>query len=240
MNQTIKYYSNALVCIVCLSCLICMANNNLYGQLFGDDLDSLDQIHIQNRKVLQADTTVQQQVDFEINQHHLLMLTHEWWGIPTDLEQKRIDKAQSSRYTPYNTSLYNEDWTYKTGVFYRTDNKILPKQNLTIFGWHPHWKGQMYKTYNYKLLTHLAYFGYEVNPFTGRYNNFLAINNFISSDLIMTAHLDTCKVLLTVSNRGYSNHEIFFTSEPDVQKNLIDSLRSILIKSGADGIDLNF
>lgn len=220
--------------------LMLVGGINASAQLWGDELDSLEQARINKRRALQANRPVQDQVDYKINEHRLLMLAYEWWEVPTDIEQKRIDKALKSRYVPYNTALENSDWRDKVGVFYRSDHKIYPKQNVTVLGWHPYWKGDTYKTYNYRLLTHLAYYGYEVNPFTGGYANFEAIYNFMDSDLIMTAHLDSCKVLLTVSNRGEQNNEIFFTSEPDVQRNLIDSLRGILRQSGADGLDINF
>ncbi|BDS14006.1 glycosyl hydrolase family 18 protein [Aureispira anguillae] len=238
MKQSIITYSFAQLIFWCW--LVVLAPLDLCAQLWGDDLDSIEQARITKRRSLQANSPIQERVDDKINERRLLMLAYEWWEVPTDIEQRRIDKALDSRYESYNTSLENSDWRNKVGVFYRSNNKISPKQNLTVLGWHPYWKGDTYKTYNYRLLTHLAYYGYEVNPFTGGYSNFEAIYDFIDSDLIMTAHLDSCKVLLTVSNRGYANNEIFFTSEPDVQRNLIDSLKSILIRSGADGIDLNF
>ena len=219
---------------------LCLFQTSLLGQLWGDELDSLDQVQLEQRQVLKATPPIQGRVDDKINEHRLLMLAYEWWELPTDIEQTRINKALDSRYKSYNTTLENSEWRNKRGVFYRSNNKISPKQNLTVMGWHPYWKGDTYKTYNYRLLTHIAYYGYEINPFTGGYSSFEAIEEFLNNDLIMTAHLDTCKVLLTVSNRGYTNNEVFFTSEPDVQRNLIDSLKSILLQSGADGIDLNF
>lgn len=220
--------------------LLVITSTKSSAQFWGDELDSIEQARLKKRSVLQANSPVQERVDDKINERRLLMLGYEWWDIPTDLEQSRIDKAINSRYTPYNTTLENSNWRNKVGVFYRSDNKISPKQNLTVMGWHPYWKGDTYKTYNYRLLTHLAYYGYEVNPFTGGYSSFNAIYEFVDTDLVQTAHLDSCKVLLTVSIRGYKDNSIFFTSESDVQNNLIDSLRSILIRSGADGIDLNF
>lgn len=217
-----------------------MLSNSAYGQLFAPELDSAEQARLARRGRLKATPPVQDRVDDKINEYRLLMLAYEWWELPTDSEQRRINKALDSRYVPYNTSLENTDWRNKVGVFYRENEQIYDKQHLIVMGWHPYWKGDTYKTYNYQLLTHMAYFGYEVNPFTGGYSNFQAIYDFQNSDLLQTAHIDSCKVLLTVSNRGYDNHEIFFTSVPEVQANLIDSLRSILARSGADGLDINF
>ncbi len=238
MNHTTKTFS-LLFCLFFLL-LSLDATSQKSSPLFIDAFDSLDNRRIEGRQALRATPPMQDRVDEKINEQRLLMLAYEWWGIPTDTEQRRIDKAINSRYEPYNTSLENSAWRDKVGKFYRSTGNIHPKQNVTILGWHPYWEGDAYKTYNYRLLTHLAYFGYEVNPFTGGYGNFQAIYDFTDSDLINTAHLDSCKVLLTVSNRGEENNDIFFTSEPDVQTNLIDSLISILYRSNADGIDINF
>ncbi len=237
MNHTTKTFS-LLICLFFIALAFEAIGQS--SPLFREELDSIESARLDRRSVLRATPPMQERVDEKINEQRLLMLAYEWWKIPTDIEQRRIDKAINSRYEPYNTSLENSAWRNKVGKFYRSTGDIKPKQNLTIMGWHPYWEGDTYKTYNYRLLTHLAYFGYEVNPFTGGYSNFQAIHDFTDSDLIMTAHLDTCKVLLTVSNRGEENNDIFFMSEPDVQTNLIDSLISILQRSNADGIDINF
>lgn len=188
---------------------------------------------------IKADDSIQYRVDVEVNKHRLEMLTREWWGLPTLHESKRLDKARYERYDTYMEPLGLKHNRYNP-MRYRSRASIEDEQNLIVMGWHPHWQGDAFKTYNYKLLTHLAFHSYEVNPFTGSYNNFQAIYDFRYSDLIPTAHLDTCNVLLTVSNHGMMNNEIFFTSEPIVQENLIDSLLSIILDADADGIDINF
>lgn len=236
-QSVIPYY---FISFVLWLCLFVVLSNDLQAQLWGNELDSLELERLKRREVLAAGHSVQTKVDDKINQHRLLMLAYEWWGVPTNMEQYRLDKAISYRYMPYDTTFGSLNWRDRGGAIHRSNNKIDKKQNLTVMGWHPYWQGDTYKTYNYKLLTHLAYYGYEINPFTGGYNNFQAIYEFIDSDLIATAHLDSCKVLLTVSNRGYNNHFNFFTSDPDVQRNLVDSLRHILRLSGGDGIDINF
>lgn len=210
------------------------------GPLWVDELDSLQEARLVRRARLQATPPVQERVDDRINQYRLLMLAYEWWGLPTDKEQQRLDKATKSRYERYSTSLEDPAWREQLGTIYRSNDRILPKQNLTVMGWHPYWEGDTYKSYNYRLLTHLAFYGYEINPFTGGYSSFDAIYEFENSDIVSTAHLDTCKVLLTVSCRGFDNNVAFFTGEDEVRENLIDSVLSILDRTGADGVDLNF
>ena len=210
------------------------------GPLWVDELDSMEEARLDRRAKLQATPPVQDRVDDRINQYRLLMLAYEWWEMPTDREQRRLDKALNDRYKTYSTTLEDPSWREQLGSFYRSDNRILPKQNLTVMGWHPYWEGDTYKTYNYRLLTHLAFYGYEINPFTGGYSSFEALYEFENSDIISTAHLDTCKVLLTVSSRGIENNIALFSGEEEIHRNLTDSLLAILDRTGADGIDLNF
>jgi len=44
--------------------------------------------------------------------------------------------------------------------------KILDS-NHVVFGWHPYWMGNSFKTYNYNLLSHISFYGYIINPNTG-------------------------------------------------------------------------
>ncbi len=217
-----------------------IAGPTMYAQPWESILDSSDMIRLENRAKLQANDPMQQRVDREIDEYRLLMLGHKWWNIPTDLEQQRIDFAKRAKFEPYNDSLIAKVPRPRFNRFYPTENKIKKDQNIFIMGWHPYWEGDAYKSYNYKLMTHMSYIGYEVNPFTGGYKTYEAVYEFEHSDVIQTAHMDSCQVLLNVSLRGEEEHEIFFTSEESVKKNLIDSLRMILYRSGADGLDLHF
>lgn len=192
---------------------------------------------------LRAQTDVEAKVEAEINKYRMLMLGRQWWTLPTDREEWRLWDGRYERY--YFDSLYYAGRSRLlkpgTGVYHKQQEEILNKQNLTVMGWHPYWQYEAYRYYNFKLLTHLAYYAYEVNPLTGGYANFEAIYDFKNTDLIDAAHWDTCKVLLTVSSQGWENNDVFFgTGYPVAQENLIDSLVSILAQTGADGVDLNF
>lgn len=239
MRPIIKAW-NYIAGILCIGLVLTISTIPAQAQFWDDELDSLEQARIERRLPLRATPPVQERVDDKINEYRLLMLAREWWGLPTDREERLIERATKSRYESYSTSLEDPEWRNRVGAFYRSKKRVTPKQNLTVMGWHPYWEGDTYKTYNYRLLTHLAFYGYEVNPFTGGYSSFEAIYELENSALISTAHLDTCKVLLTVSSRGIDNHLAFFDNEAEVQQNLIDSLRSILERTGADGIDINF
>lgn len=190
---------------------------------------------------LRATNDVEARVEAEVNKYRLLQMGRQWWRLPTSREEGRLWDARYERY--YYDSLYyaGKNHFNKNGVFHKQQEEILSSQNLTVFGWHPYWQFEAYKHYNFKLLTHIAYYAYEVNPLTGGYNNFDAIYDFKNTDLIDAAHWDTCKVLLTVACHGREDNEVFFDAGyPLAQENLIDSLVAIVEESGADGVDLSF
>jgi hypothetical protein len=179
----------------------------------------------------------------EINKHHMEMMLRKWWNLPTDKEATRKEKGFYSRYFSNFMPIGGENFMAQAGnTFYRrmSDTRVLPEQNVVAMGWHPAWYTEdTYLSYNYGLLSHIAYYSYELNPYTGSYRNFDAIYRFKYSDFVPTAHLDTCDVLLTVSCRA-EDAALFFTGEEIAKENLIDSLKSILMEAGADGIEISF
>lgn len=116
--------------------------------------------------------------------------------------------------------------------------KVL-REGVEVFGWHPYYMGNAYQSYNFNLLTTIAYFSYDVNPETGNYRSEYPINDWKTTGLIDSAHVKGCDVLLTVTNHGASNNEIFLNNLT-AQQNLIDSLISLLELREADGININF
>lgn len=190
---------------------------------------------------LRVPDTASNKVAEAMNAKRLTMLGHQWWGLPTDREELRLEGARYARYGhdylyPYKKGMFQE-----TGHAYDQNYEILNKQNLTVFAWHPAWQTEAYKTYNFKLLTHLSFCSYNVNPITGGYSDFRAISEFRSTDLIPAAQRDTCKVLLNVRSLGNEANDLFFDQGwPTAQRNLTDSLLKILLETDADGVDLNF
>lgn len=196
---------------------------------------------------LQANEREQKRVVKEINKHYTEMLLRQWWNLPTDREADRRQQGLYGRFRKTLLPIGGQDFLQPTDtrmVQRMTSGRVQPEQNVVALGWHPYWLGEetgadTYMEYSFALLSHVAYYSYELNPYTGGYRNFDAIYNFKYSDFIPTAHIDTCDVLLSVSCRG-EDAAIFFTGEPIAQQNLIDSLVSIIKEADADGIELSF
>ncbi len=112
-------------------------------------------------------------------------------------------------------------------------------QNYHVFGWHPYWMGNAYESYDFKLLSHLAWFSYDLDPLDGGYTNPEVIDLWKSTDLVDLAHEDSCKVLLTVTSHQVEGNRQFLNN-PSAQQALAANLLALLEEKGADGIDLNF
>lgn len=105
-----------------------------------------------------------------------------------------------------------------------------------IFGWHPHWAKEHYKSYNFKLLTTLAYFSYELDPETGGYKN---LYDWATTSVVDSAHAKGTKVHLTVTNFGENNNRKFLKNK-SAQSRFIDEIVKQVEKRAADGVNLNF
>lgn len=125
---------------------------------------------------------------------------------------------------------------------YSLSNQISYKKNhiidsaTSIFGWHPYWMGNAYESYNFSLLSSIAYFSYELNPFTGNYST---IHNWRTTALIDSAKAHNCEVLLCVTNFGEKNNRRFLKNIA-AQNKFISTITSLLKERDADGVNIDF
>lgn len=116
-------------------------------------------------------------------------------------------------------------------------NKLAP--NIKVFGWHPYWMGDAYQSYRFDLLSYLAWFSYNIDPYTGKCDNPDVIAQWKNAqELFQLAGSGQCKVLLTITNHTAEGNRVFLQNRQS-QETLIDSLISLLDGRGA-GVDVNF
>lgn len=119
--------------------------------------------------------------------------------------------------------------------------KLAP--NIKMFGWHPYWMGSAFESYQFNLLSYVAWFSYNINPETGNYNNADVIRDWADPEkagkLVELAHGHQCKVLLTITNHTSKGNKDFLTN-PLAQQVLMDSLIRLIQLREADGVDVNF
>ncbi|MDT8374192.1 MAG: glycosyl hydrolase family 18 protein [Bacteroidales bacterium] len=111
------------------------------------------------------------------------------------------------------------------------------EEAVMVFGWHPYWSGSTaYIYYDYDVLTHIAYFSYEVDTATGGYTT---LRGWDTTPIISYAHERGVKVILTVTNFGSSRNTELLTDTVK-QWNLIDNLIQQLQSRNGDGVNFDF
>jgi len=108
---------------------------------------------------------------------------------------------------------------------------------LMVFGWHPYWAGSSaYLSYDYDVLSHIAYFSFEVDTATGAYTT---LRGWDTTPIISYAHQRGVKVVLTVTNFGSARNTELLTDTVK-QWSLINSLIYQLQSRNGDGVNFDF
>ncbi len=134
----------------------------------------------------------------------------------------------------------NLKWDSSRKSYYIIDSsKTTLHPGVEIFGWHPSWMGDLWRSYPYELLTTISFYSYNVEPTTGSYQNPENISMWRSIAMVDSAHEKNCRVLLTVACHGFEQNETFLKNEV-AWNTLIDSVTVLLKEKNADGVDLDF
>jgi len=112
----------------------------------------------------------------------------------------------------------------------------LLDSTYNVFGWHPHWSKDAYKSYNFSLLSMISYFSYEVDPKTGFYET---IHDWKETALVDSAKQHNCKVLLTLSSFGKRDNHKLLNNKTALQ-NLISTSITLVRERDADGLTIDF
>jgi spore germination protein YaaH len=127
-------------------------------------------------------------------------------------------------------------------VFYKnigSDYKL--DDDVEVMGWHPHWMEDAYKSYNYKLLSIISYYSYDINPHTGSYWNPEIIDQLRNSSLPDSAAKYGTKTFISVTSLEKENNKIFLTNEMAKEQFIYEIIELLGEKEGKfSGIDLNF
>lgn len=108
--------------------------------------------------------------------------------------------------------------------------------NKIVFGYHPYWAAKdAYKSYDYSLITHLAYFSYEIDTATGGYTT---LHGWDTTPLIEYARERNVKVILTVTNFGTAKNTAFLR-DTNKQNRFIGEVISQLKLRNGGGINMD-
>jgi spore germination protein len=121
---------------------------------------------------------------------------------------------------------------------YSSPDDIVKIKAYQIFGFHPYWMKESYKSYDYSTLTVVTYLSYEVNPASGNYKD---LHQWAETKIVETAKSKnpSCKVLLGVTNFGEENNSLFLNN-PKAKTLLIKNLVNYVKLKKADGVTIDF
>lgn len=168
--------------------------------------------------------------------HFLILISLSLRSQEPDSNRIGIHQVENEFYSSYfpKEKLPSEKATALPSKLLTTETRTLTR---AVLGWHPYWaSSSAYLSYDYKALSHIAYFSYEVDTATGGYTS---IHDWNTTPVIDYAHQRGTKVLLTVTNFGTArNTEIL--SDTTKQKILINTLINLLKSRNGDGINFDF
>ncbi|MDB5032902.1 MAG: putative sporulation-specific glycosylase YdhD [Chlorobi bacterium] len=157
--------------------------------------------------------------------------------LPAQQAGRSIVREDADRYGRYGLQR-EEMWDSlngRTGVqappAVRADGCSL---NRIVFGWHPYWAGTAYRTYDYRLLSDICYFSYEVDPATGGYTT---LHDWKTTDMVPLAKAAGTRVHLCATL--FEGHATLLGNPASVA-NLIDSLVALVRLRDADGVNIDF
>lgn len=114
----------------------------------------------------------------------------------------------------------------------------------TIYGFHPFWMGLNYYQYNFELYDRIAYFGYSVDPETGKSATLFPAHSFKTSQIVRKAAERSggkCKIDLSVNSYGLAKNTVLFSGDWESKINtLTDEVIQLVTTANADGICLDF
>ncbi len=111
----------------------------------------------------------------------------------------------------------------------------LRETSHVVFGYHPYWNGTSYNNYNYALLSHLAWFGLEMDK-TGSITN---SHYWPVTDLVDLAHSHGVKVIVTATL--FNNDDIgSLLANASYRQTAINNLIAKVIQGNADGVNIDF
>ena len=130
------------------------------------------------------------------------------------------------------------DSTTELYVNQRMDKRIL-REDTEVYTWYPYWMGDVWKSYNFDLISSISFLSYNIDPKTGSYLNPAQIKQWRETDLLDSAKNHKTKVLLSLALEGEENHLEFLKNEK-AWTTTLDSITVLLKERDADGIEVEF
>ena len=158
-----------------------------------------------------------------------------------DTNQKNVINRYNYLFNALNgkNALDALNWDKDKNKFYRRNKKYQRiRPQYEVFGWHPYWNKDNWKSYPLDLISTIAFFSYKINPETGSYTNRENIVEWKTTELIDSAKATKTKVLLSAACTGQKEVERFLTNQQS-QSQFIDSIKKLIQYRNTDGVELH-
>lgn len=141
-----------------------------------------------------------------------------------------------------------DQYDFNNGASYQLPPKApaaaAPPRRLrpgaVVFGWHPYWLSNASATYNFSLLSHVAYYGYQANDL----GQLLDVPAGYGPDSLLAQarrQKSACKVLLTISYpAAEGRNSLLNESRLPAQNRLLAAIVARVVATGAHGVNLDF
>jgi len=113
------------------------------------------------------------------------------------------------------------------------------REDVEVYTWYPYWMGDVWKSYDFNLISTISFFSYKIDPKTGSYLNPAQIVQWRETDLLDSASKYQTKTLLNLALEGDQNQEDFLQNEA-LWSVTLDSIAVLIMERNADGIEIEF
>lgn len=151
--------------------------------------------------------------------------------------ERMIDTVKYlARSSPIRDEILNSPRKFIHNIIYKKKHSL--QKDFKVFGWHPYWMKDAYKSYNFTLLSHVVYHAYLINATNGEAKN--SLEDWNSSSLIKLAQKQNpdCKILLGLRIHQDDQVSTFLTNSR-AQNTCIQNTIDLILDKQAQGIHLD-
>lgn len=133
------------------------------------------------------------------------------------------------------------DYQYPAFLMPPLPDTLRLRPGAVVFGWHPFWMGTAYVNYDFALLTHVAYYGYQATD-QGELQLPAPAGQGPEKLITHTRQQNpACQVLLTISYPGAEGRTSLLTPAGAArQVRLVEAIVREVAATHADGVNLDF
>ncbi len=128
--------------------------------------------------------------------------------------------------------LEKDSTKHQTALF----KNITRSNDFEVFGWYPYWNEDLYAGLEYELLSTIAYYGYQINPRSGKSSK---EHRWSDSPMLDSARAYEVKLLLVATNYGEKNNTQFL-SDTKARTKFTQNILQLLDEGKGEGVCLDF